>query len=214
MKYLRLLSTVCAGIVTLFSLTANAALVNADWKVTDDDLITIDTVSKLHWLDITETGGMSRDAVLIEMGSGGMFDGFRYATSDEVIDLWSQYGITLTPATRITASNLDPNIITASQQLGNLYGLETSGSDYGTLGFIAIDNLSPGTTSGWSGAFRENGSSFYEGPTINAFSSGQSRDWLGSYIVTSVVPVPAAFWLFGSGLLTLIGFARSRQQRR
>ena len=33
----------------------------------------------------------------------------------------------------------------------------------------------------------------------------------GSYLVqTSVVPVPAAVWLFGSGLIGLIGFARRK----
>lgn len=211
MKKLSLISTVSTGVATLFSFSVNAALVTADWKTMNDNLLTVDTISKLQWLDVTETGGMSRDEVVAEMGSGGKYEGFRYATSSEVIDLWSQYGITLTPATRTISNTLDTNIITAAQQLGNLYGEQIAASDYGTLGFIAIDNSSPGTTSGWSGAFRENGSSFYEGPTINSFSSGQSRDWLGSYIVTSIVPVPAAAWLFCSGLLGLAGVARRQR---
>jgi len=34
---------------------------------------------------------------------------------------------------------------------------------------------------------------------------------LGGYVTTSAVPVPAAFWLFGSGLLALAGFVRHKK---
>jgi hypothetical protein len=34
---------------------------------------------------------------------------------------------------------------------------------------------------------------------------------LGGYVTTSAVPVPAALWLFGSGLLALAGFVRHKK---
>jgi hypothetical protein len=211
MKNLRLLSTLCACTVTLLSLSANAALVDADWKVMDDDLLTVDTVSQLAWLDITKTGGMSRDDVLAEMASGGVFAGFRYATSAEVIDLWSQYGIPLVSGEQTSVNNsLDPNIQTAAEQLGNLYGQAIASSDFGTLGLIAVDMSSPGTTSGWTGAFRQSGNSYYDGPTRSSVEFNDGKNWLGSYIVTTVVPVPGAFWLMLSGLLGFIGIARKK----
>lgn len=41
-----------------------------------------------------------------------------------------------------------------------------------------------------------------------------SGENLGGYYLISEVPVPAAIWLFGSGLIGLIGIARSRQANR
>ncbi len=208
MKLLRLLGTLC--LCTALSQSASAALIDADWMSSNDNLITTDTVSKLSWLDITVTAGLSRDEVLTQMETGGSFYGFRYATSTEVIDLWGQYGITLFQDIQtVTSGFLDPKIITASQQLGNLYGQAVSSSDYGTIGFIAIDPDSPSTTTGWTGAYRQNGNSYYEGPTNTSLLSVGSKPWLGSYVVTTV-PVPAAFWLFASGLLGLIGIARKK----
>ena len=41
--------------------------------------------------------------------------------------------------------------------------------------------------------------------------SGRTLDVVGTYLVrTSVIPIPAALWLFGSGLLGLIGMARRK----
>lgn len=211
MKRLRQVSAACVLTAILSSQPVAAALIDADWANLNDNLLTTDTASGLSWLDITETAGMSRDDVLAATATGGQFTGFRYATADEVIGLWSQYGITLSPATRIIENVLDDKIIAAAQQLGNLYGEIIAASDYGTLGLIEIDATSPTTTSGWSGAFRQAGQSYYEGPTIKSLAATESELWLGSYLVKpAIVPVPAAIWLFASGLLSLVGFARRR----
>jgi hypothetical protein len=210
MKLLRRVGACGIFTAAMLSHTVHAALIDADWMNLNDNLLTTDTDSHLSWLDLTQTAGMSRNDVLAATDAGGMFDGFRYATADEVIDLWSQYGITLIPATRVTANSLDDNIITAAQQLGNVYGLEIATSDYGTLGLIEVDSNTPATTSGWAGAFRQSGQSFYEGPTISQLGNMQSEAWLGSYLVTTV-PVPPAVWLFASGLLGLMGVARQRK---
>ena len=49
----------------------------------------------------------------------------------------------------------------------------------------------------------------YEGPSVAEFISGYDAVTLAVY--TSAVPVPAASWLFGSGLIGLIGVARRKK---
>ncbi len=56
-----------------------------------------------------------------------------------------------------------------------------------------------------------NGSS--DGGTYNNYFASSEADGNGAFpsITTSAVPVPAAVWLFGSGLLGLVGLARRKQ---
>jgi hypothetical protein len=78
----RLLGAVCTCL-TFVSFSASAALVdliNIDLKIAGDELITRDSNSGLDWLDLTETNGLSQNYILTQMGSGGLFDGWRYAT--------------------------------------------------------------------------------------------------------------------------------------
>ena len=80
-----MLITACVGT------QAKAALLSLDWQTAGDNKITRDDNGK-EWLDATETLGMSSNAVLAELGSGGMFEGFRFATGNEVAGLWASAG--------------------------------------------------------------------------------------------------------------------------
>jgi hypothetical protein len=51
---------------------------------------------------------------------------------------------------------------------------------------------------------------FYDQWGENTFPYAFDPDFTGAVINPAVVPVPAAFWLFGSGLLGLVGVARRR----
>ena len=62
---------------------AQAALVSDDLNNAGDGLLTFDTDTKLYWLDITETMGLSANQILIDTG-GWISQGFRYATRSEV----------------------------------------------------------------------------------------------------------------------------------
>ena len=42
---------------------ANAALSSSDWRTAGDDLLTVDDVSGLQWLDLAETYGLTYDYV-------------------------------------------------------------------------------------------------------------------------------------------------------
>src|SRR5262245_27771125 len=56
--------------------------------------ITRDTVGGLDWLDVTLTKNRSVDDITAQLGLGGEFEGFRYATTAEIAALWTEAGIT------------------------------------------------------------------------------------------------------------------------
>lgn len=54
--------------------------------------ITRDTESGLDWLDLTETVGLSYNEVTAQMGPGGAYEGWRYATTQELDQLIGHWG--------------------------------------------------------------------------------------------------------------------------
>ncbi|MCW8911259.1 MAG: hypothetical protein OQK76_11655, partial [Gammaproteobacteria bacterium] len=115
MKFWKLAST---ATVLILSTSANATIIEANWQSVGD--ITRDTVSGLNWLDLTETLGMSRIAVEDQLVAGGQFEGFRYATADEVVGLWANWGVNLGLGADMTITGaIDPGIQAGASYLGN-----------------------------------------------------------------------------------------------
>lgn len=83
----RVLALVC---VTL-SLAANASIVSVNSSF-GADTITRDTATGLEWLDVTVTRGLSYGQVTAGMGSGGTYEGWRYATVAELDQLIINFG--------------------------------------------------------------------------------------------------------------------------
>ena len=74
-------------------------------------------------------------------------------------------------------------------------------------GITALNNAADFFAFG--GSTTDSGKAF--GNTTGVFTEGQTIELvLNTIPPSSVVPVPAAAWLFGSGLLTLFGFARRK----
>jgi len=84
MKKSPLLSVVCACLLVA-TFNAKAALI-------DNGQYTTDTASGLDWLDLTETDGMSFDAVAAQLGAGGLFEGWSFASSVQVTTLFNNAG--------------------------------------------------------------------------------------------------------------------------
>lgn len=57
----------------------------------DNDRTTIDTVTGLEWLDVTESLNLSYDDVAVEFNTGGMFEGYRYASTIETEELFNAF---------------------------------------------------------------------------------------------------------------------------
>lgn len=215
--------------LSLWSATsADAALINRDWQVAGDGLIVRDTNTHLEWLKLTQTFGMSYTSVSDQLGSGGMFAGFRYATNTEVVDLFSDYfGISLSGFYGEAPAVVDAGVRTASETLGDGISEEFH-SDSPNAYYRLI---------GLTGTMRLNGNHFVVGArsrmsdtdyfTIkdpvslfeyatwdpNALITGDafSHEWVGSYLVRSfAAPLPAAAWLLGAGLVALGGVIRRR----
>jgi hypothetical protein len=55
--------------------------------------ITRDTASGLDWLDLPLTKNRSVDDITAQLGAGGEFEGFRYATTAEITALWTAAAI-------------------------------------------------------------------------------------------------------------------------
>lgn len=72
--------------------TAQADLISVNDAAFGDDSVTFDTDTDLEWLDVKETMGLSYNNVYGELGAGGQFEGWRYATSLEVTSLWNAAG--------------------------------------------------------------------------------------------------------------------------
>ena len=212
-----------SAVVSLFlsTQTASAALLEADWLVPGDSKLTVDTNSGLEWLDLTETAGLSMNEILA--GTGGFASmGFRYATTTEVSGLFAAAGIVDTSGNSV-AENAGP-VIDLLLLLGTTFEFVSSGGnnifssgyhlpDSPSLSEATIASAFQLQSSGVPALNTENGL----GSAVIGVSRSADRDfseWFdGSYLVreTAVVPVPAAIWLFGSGVLGLIGIAKRKK---
>jgi len=200
--------TVTCVCLTVASFSVSAAIISVDWQAGGDNLITRDTISKLDWLDLTETSQMTYSTVFAALAEGGQFDGWRYATSEEVITLWDQFGVDLSNPSSWYSSTVDSGITMATGLLGDILA---PGRDIGVYG-IAGSPSSAGFMDNMGAWYIQDEPGLYQNLSFVSQIEPTFEGYYGSYLVkTSVVPVPAAVWLFGSGLLGLVGVARRKK---
>ena len=206
------------GALSISMITSvDAALLSTDWLNANDNLVVTDTDSSLDWLKLTETVGYSYTSVASQLGTGDQFDGWRYATNLEVASLFTAFGLPLDAHLSVTGP-VDTSIVNFANTMGNILNDANPIFSYGARGIIGE---SYGGNMYQAGAYyiTSSQSNIYVGPYLGGGSSTVSTTGaslnLGSYLVReasiSAVPVPAAVWLFGSGLLGLIGVARRKK---
>ena len=193
--------------LSIVSFNANASLMEADLNTIGDGLLTIDSSTQLEWLDVTATMFLSVNEIL--SGAGGWVDlGFRYATTNEVQVLAGSAGLTDFSGTGSVEQFAAASFFISL--LGN-----TSGNIFndGTAGRAGIGDFGPDTVN--VPVIIASGAGTGIADIINntgaTVSSGSTSFSAGSYLVRdqiSPVPLPAAFWLFGSFLLGLLGFSK------
>ena len=187
------------------SANVNASLIN-------NDTYTTDTVTGFNWLDLTETNGLSYNYVSGQLGAGGDFEGYRYATNAEVVGLWGNFGFDLSVNNANHPDDGAPTgLVTAANLLGNTLNEYGSGFDYGILGYTG-DSMIDGYHTRL-GVYHTTVNNLYINDVIDALNQHDATTYLynGSYLVSvSTVPVPAAAWLFGSALLGFFGFSRRK----
>ena len=195
------------------SLSANAALISADWKMAGDNLITQDTDSGLEWLNLLTTSGRSYGDISTKFGVNEEFEGWRYASQTEVQELTRNWGI----PTRNTIVGGDPYDIPGfANFLGDTFSLESGLPmmgipSIGVQGFVTLNS----DLTVLSARYRTEDNRTET--TLIGFSFYDESDFsynVGSWLVrdnASIVPIPASILLFGSGLLGLIGFASRKK---
>lgn len=187
-------------VITLaLSTSVEAAFIDRDYVLSNDTLLTFDNQTGLEWLDITATENMSADNALTQ------YSDFRIATRNEFEQLLTNAGFTYLNSGQFNYDFVDAP---AAEDLLNHIGITFDAgfeqilagniTDGASLDLYAVRNHQSG------------GASTYFLDANNSFVGSQSD--LGIFLVrTSLVPIPAAVWLFGSGLIGLIGVARRKK---
>ncbi|MEM9387547.1 MAG: hypothetical protein AAGA68_21015 [Pseudomonadota bacterium] len=195
--------------------SAQAALVSQD-SLYGRDSVTLDTDTGLLWLDWSQTVGLSAEAVAAELGNGGLYAGFRFATNVEVGELWDNGGIVdltaegpIDIALDFTTDNFAP-----AAALISLLGA-TDPRGILTEGLIADAGNNPGTRTVAELQLCTGGPcvNVFGAPPNSALASLGPNDQpadAGSIIIgaalvrdTAVVPLPGALWWSLSALAAL-----------
>lgn len=181
----------------------NAAFIELDWKSTGDNLITFDTNTGLEWLDVTQSVNNSFNYINTQFGAGGDFEGFHYATTDEVSEFMRNAGWPLSFGLQFSTLAYEPLLLIQS-----LVGVTQD------LGFMQI-------TSGATGdpLFGARASvQIYVHPSdetalgyLAVVDDSTAYPEIGSWLVRAHAPEPGSYTLIIAGL---IGWAATRRKRR
>lgn len=208
-----LATTLLAAGLSLSTLSHSAAI-----DFIDNGYYTTDTISGLDWLDITETTNKSLNYVTSQLGTGGAYEGWRYATGDEVLNMAYNY----TEFNFVVIGTAYHAPTGAFTGLLDLIGTTTTNTSlkYETLrGLIADINLDNGlhyssTIYNYTYPALSNSS---VAPYTSTASSDLAFSALGSFLVRdnggaiSAVPIPAAVLLFAPALLGFLGLRHKRR---
>jgi len=200
---------------TLFTNLASAALIDNGTFVTD-------TNTGLDWLDLTQTVNTDYSVVESQMGAGGQFEGWTLASYDQVITFLGNAGGNgvydgtndthdISSAHYDSGWNTENNGVVAPllDMWGNFsidpqdHSAHFIFNEQNIFGHYTMAYLFDTSKSSWGLT-----SDLME---IVTTWSGVASTQVGAALVRpSAVPLPAAVWLFGAGLLSLLGLARKR----
>jgi len=88
----RICKTLMVALVLSVSWSSTCPAVSLNFLI-DNDFFTRDPVRGTRWLDLTTSTNMSYNQVASSMGPGGLFEGWRHATEDEVHDMLGHGGV-------------------------------------------------------------------------------------------------------------------------
>jgi hypothetical protein len=167
--------------------------------IVDLGSFTRDTETNLDWLDLTFTYGMSRNEVQTQ------FAGWRYATFDEVEDLFGKFG----QDQYVSFNNMDPVIIRIVDIVTGYFGDNS---------YVYYKQFGGMLAAGEGGIYADYNDVLYTSQMVfdkkillSAGSPEFRNPVYGAFLVRpSAVPVPAAFWLFSSAMLGLGAVKRKR----
>ena len=190
-------------VLCVFLNSLSAALVEADHPVFGPKSLTIDTSSQLAWLDLSSSVNYSYLQMQSALQPGGLFAGFRHATTAEVFGLYQHAGI--------FALGDWPENNAAIQSLIGLLG--PTSFDAGRPEVIGI-SATPSATDGryvpMLDFYFQGGVPLYEA-SLQRLTYGETtaEPTVGNWLVIAV-PEPGSVAVFAMGL-TLLSFKRMRK---
>ena len=135
---MRLLKLITLGL-TVLTLTAQASLI-----VDNDDNLEnsfLDTETKLVWMDFGVNNNQSYNYVISELGTGGIYNGWRLPTLEEVYTMWSN----VADLDNVDAFFESPNQYGAQQFVASDFNSDIAGGD-DSVWDIAFDAIGFNTT--------------------------------------------------------------------
>jgi hypothetical protein len=189
-----------APLLALAGPVANATLIDIGTRTLDDN-------TGLEWLDLTETRSLSYNFVSGQLGSGGAYEGWRYANLAETQNLFWQAGFTLDSRTGDIGSapaGFEP----ALSYLVSLLGDTLNPFDARYTGILGIIDLSTSLNFHQRlGAYTYRDGASYKIRTDSTCCSvfdDDSYSYNGHFLVRSVsVPEPGTLMLFVTALLLI-----------
>jgi hypothetical protein len=183
------------------------------------DTITFDPNTGLQWLDLTVSIGYSKSEMDDQIQPGGVFEGYHFATNDEIRQLFIDAGIDVGPGSdEFIAANYEPIV-----QLANLIGVLGANGNCGggctfyyAQGYTAepppFENTVAVTGVSWFDNDPPQSPSYPQAPIGRVLfgggrSDGASSD-VGSWLI---VPEPDVAVSFVAALLVIASRCRARR---
>jgi hypothetical protein len=184
--------------MSIFPSISQSALISTDDHMYGAGALTLDSTTKLEWLDISITANRSYNDINSQLGIGGEFEGFRYATQSDIEQFWNNAGIFDFSNTYIT------NNYTPIKNLITLIGATTAPAGVFSIGLY--DGLTLGGYQRTASIqFRDDLGLGKANLTLNGLSQDTNYSSHGSYLVrdAATVPEPSTLLLILTSFLML-----------
>jgi hypothetical protein len=193
--------------IWLAGMSAKANLIQATDPSFGANSLTIDTSSGLGWLNLTASAGLSYQQVQADTQPGGIFYGFRFATAQEVLNLYSSAGF----STGNYPSATQPILLFLSM-IGATSYQDGNPETFGISG-TALEGLQivPGVDFFYNSGVPTYGVTGVPGSTL-AYGPGTAYPTVGSWLVEDVPEKadPIIYVLAAGAVAAIVSWHRRR----
>jgi len=126
-------ATLAASILAFCATAAQASPVLTNSAFGNNTLV-FDAVTGLSFLNVTLTRGMSYNTVAAQLGTGGTYQGYRYATAAEAQTLFNDFGIPSNEIDGVAHANIAGAVTSMLSMLGTGDTVNATAETYALVG--------------------------------------------------------------------------------